>query len=261
MNDRWANAIEYETFMGRWSNLIAKKFLDWLSVPNESIWLDIGCGTGTLTKLILEKCKPKEIIAIDQSGDFISYSQNLINNPNVKFKVGLAESLEVETNTIDVCVSGLVLNFVQDPKVASAEMLRVTRPGGRVGVFLWDYAEGMQMLRYFWNAAVELDNRASEFDEGLRFPICNKGHLESIFKEVGFRHVEEKAIEVKTIFKNFNDYWKPFLSNFGPAPGYVMNLNVEDREKLEAKLRKTLPIDKNGVISLSAKAWAVKGIA
>jgi SAM-dependent methyltransferase len=261
MNDRWINAIEYEKFMGRWSTLIAKEFLDWLSVPDGNTWLDVGCGTGTLTNLILEKCKPREIIAIDQSGDFISYSQNLINDPAVKFKVGLAESLEMDNNVIDAAVSGLVLNFVQDPKTASAEMLRVTRPAGRVGVFIWDYAEGMQMLRYFWNAAVELDIKATEFDEGLRFPICNRGQLESIFKEVGLKHVEEKAIEVKTIFKNFNDYWEPFLSNFGPAPGYVMNLNVENRKKLEAKLRRTLPIDKNGVISLSAKAWVVKGIA
>ena len=260
MNDPWANAIEYETFMGHWSTLIAKEFLDWLSIPDESIWLDVGCGTGTLTKLILEKFKPKEIIALDQSPDFISYLQNLDDTKKINFKVGLAESMEVDTNTIDAVVSGLVLNFVQDPKAAAAEMLRATRPGGKVGVFVWDYAKGMQMLRYFWDAAVELDIKASEFDEGLRFPICNKGHLESIFKEVGFKHVEEKAIEVKTIFKSFNDYWQPFLSNVGPAPGYVMNLNVENRKKLEAKLRNSLPINKDGTISLSAKAWAVKGI-
>ena len=116
------------------------------------------------------------------------------------------------------------------------------------------------MLRYFWNAAVELDIKAGEFDEGLRFPICNKGRLENIFKEAGFKHVEEKAIEVNTIFKNFDDYWQPFLSNVGPAPGYTMNLNIENRQKLEAKLRNSLPTDKEGIISLSAKAWAVKGI-
>ena len=260
MNDPWINAKEYETFMGRWSALIAKEFLNWLSVPDESTWLDIGCGTGTLTKLILERCNPQKVIAIDQSEKFISYNQNLINNPSVLFKVGLAESLEMGVNTVDAAVSGLVLNFVQDPKAAVAEMLRITRPGGMVGVFLWDYAEGMQMLRYFWNAAVELDSNARELDEGFRFPICNKGRLESIFNDAGFKHVEEKAIEVNTIFKNFDDYWQPFLSNVGPAPGYTMNLSIEKRKSLEAKLRNSLPTDNEGIISLSAKAWAVKGI-
>ena len=169
--------------------------------------------------------------------------------------------MELDTNSIDAVVSGLVLNFVHDPKAASAEMLRVTRPGGRTGVFLWDYAEGMQMLRYFWNAAVELDIKAREFDEGFRFPICNSGRLESIFKDAGFKHVEEKTIEVKTIFKNFDDYWQPFLSNVGPAPGYAMKLNAINRKRLETKLRNSLPTDKDGIISLSAKAWAVKAIA
>jgi len=261
MNDSWLSGIAYERFMGRWSTLVAQKFLSWLAMPPVRSWLDVGCGTGSLTKLILETCQPKEIISIDSSSDFISHAKHSITNPIVHFRVGLAQSLELDSNSVDAVVSGLVLNFVPQPEVAILEMSRVTRPGGKIGIFLWDYEDGMQMLRYFWNAAVELDNNAKEFDEGIRFPLCQEGQLGTLIQEVGIRQVEATAIEVETIFQNFDDFWQPFLGKVGPAPNYVMSLNQENRQKLENKLRKSLPIDDNGSISLIARAWAVKGTA
>jgi SAM-dependent methyltransferase len=261
MNDSWLSGIAYERFMGRWSTLVAQEFLNWLAITPARSWLDVGCGTGSLTKLILETYQPKEIISIDSSGDFISHAQRSIANPSVHFKVGLAQSLELDSNSIDAVVSGLVLNFVPQPKAAILEMLRVAKPGGKIGIFLWDYADGMQMLRYFWDAAVELDNNANEFDEGIRFPLCQEGQLESLIREVGLKQVEATPIEVKTVFKNFDDYWQPFLGNVGPAPNYTMSLNQKDRQKLEVKLRKSLPTDDNGSISLIARAWAAKGTA
>ena len=185
MNDSWLSGIAYERFMGRWSILIAKRFLNWLAVPPARTWLDVGCGTGSLTNLIFEVHQPKEIISIDSSSDFISHAQRSITDPSVHFKVGLAQSLELDSNSIDVVVSGLVLNFVPQPKAAVLEMLRVTKPDGKIGIFLWDYAQGMQMLRYFWDAAVELDNEAREFDEGIRFPLCQEGQLEALIREAG----------------------------------------------------------------------------
>jgi len=261
MNDAWQSAIAYEKFMGRWSTLVAQKFLSWLDIAPDRSWLDLGCGTGSLTKLILETYQPKEIISIDSSSDFISYAQRSVINPFVHFKVGLAQSLELDSNSVDAVVSGLVLNFVPEPASVILEMLRVTKPGGKIGIFLWDYEDGMQMLRYFWDAAVELDNKAGEFDEGIRFPICQEGQLESLVREVGLKQVEATSIEVKTDFKNFDDYWEPFLGKVGPAPSYIMSLNPKGRQKLEDKLRKSLPFDDSGSISLIARAWAVTGIA
>ncbi len=261
MDDPWQSGIAYEKFMGRWSALVAQKFLSWLAIPFARSWLDVGCGTGSLTRLILETYQPKEIISIDPSSDFISHAQRATTNTSVHFRVGLAESLDLDSNSIDTVVSGLVLNFVPQPKVAMSEMLRVTKPGGKVGVFVWDYTEGMQMLRYFWNAAVELDNTANKFDEGIRFPLCREGQLESLFQAAGLKQIEATAIEEKTIFQDFDDYWQPFLGNVGPAPIYTMSLSRKDKQKLEDKLRKSLPIDDNGSISLTARAWAVKGTA
>ena len=257
MDDLWQSGIAYEKFMGRWSSVVAKKFLSWFDIPQTHSWLDIGCGTGSLTKLILETNRPKEVIAIDSSGDLILHAQRSIIDPLVKFKVCLAESLNVDSNSIDAVVSGFVLNFVSQPKIAISEMLRVTKPGGKIGIFLWDYQDGMQMLRYFWDAVVELNKNANKFDEGIRFPLCKKGGLDSLFQEIGLKQFESTAINIKTIFQNFDDFWQPFLSKVGPAPSYVMSLDKKNKQKLKEQLFKTFPINDNGSISLTARAWAV----
>ena len=258
-NDSWSSGNQYEKFMGRWSNLVAEKFLPWLAVSPGSIWLDVGCGIGALTKLILETSQPKKVISIDSSPEFIFQAKQLIINPVVSFQVGTAEVLELESNSIDAVVSGIMLNFVPQPEEAVAEMIRVAKSGGTVGIFLWDYAEGMEMLRYFWDAVVELDSRAKEYDEGIRFPLCREGQLEALINKCGLEKVEAIPIEVTTIFKNFDDYWLPFLGNVGPAPSYIMSLGEKNRQNLKNKLYETLPIGKDGSISLTARAWAVKG--
>jgi ubiquinone/menaquinone biosynthesis C-methylase UbiE len=261
MTDPWQSADAYERFMGRWSSRIAQKFLSWLAIPPSQAWLDVGCGTGSLTKLILGTYRPREIIAVDSSADFISYAQSTIASPLVHFKVGLAQSLDLEPASIDVTVSGLVLNFVPEPKSAVLEMLKVTKPGGMIGIFVWDYAQGMQMLRYFWDAAVALDPQARQMDEGVRFPVCQEGQLETLLQESGLNQLQAATIEVNTTFQSFEDYWEPFLGQVGPAAAYVAGLDQADRQKLMQKLRETLPIDNNGSISLTARAWAAKGTA
>ena len=258
-HDSWASGNQYEEFMGRWSNLVSQKFLSWLAVPFNSIWLDVGCGTGSLTKLILEKYQPKKVISIDSSQEFITHCKQSIIYPNVTFQTGTAEKLEIESNSIDAVVSGIMLNFVPQPEKVISEMKRVTKPGGLIGIFLWDYSKGMEMLRYFWDAAVELDIKAKEYDEGIRFPLCREGELESLLKASGLKEVLAVPVEEKIKFNNFDDYWLPFLGNVGPAPTYTMNLEKRDRQKLENRLREILPIEQDGSISLMIKAWAVKG--
>ncbi len=138
--------------------------------------------------------------------------------------------------------------------------MRVTKPGGKIGAFVWDYADGMQFLRYFWDAAIAVDQSAADFDEGSRFPVCQNGQLAKMFQIAGIHQVVAKSIEIKTEFKNFDDYWQPFLGNVGAAPSYIRRLGKNEKQKLEDLLRNTLPTNQNGSISLSARAWAVKGI-
>lgn len=259
MDDAWQSGDPYERFMGRWSTLVARDFLDWLGVGPARTWLDVGCGTGTLTKAILESQKPAAIIAVDSSSRFITYAQQQIVHPAVRFRVGLAQSLDLASNAVDAVVSGLMLNFVPAPGRAVAEMRRVAKPGGRIGIFLWDYAAGMQMLRYFWDAAVALDHDARAFDEGLRFPLCQADPLLALVREAGLRQVELIPIDVTTHFQNFDDYWLPFLGETGPAPSYAMSLDQPGRQSLAERVHDALPIAADGSISLVARAWAVKG--
>ncbi|MBK8899906.1 MAG: class I SAM-dependent methyltransferase [Anaerolineaceae bacterium] len=260
MNGAWQNGNSYERFMGRWSHLIAREFLRWLAVPPNSKWLDVGCGTGSLTKQILETNRPQSIVSVDASPEFVAFARQMVPDTAVQFRVGLAQSLELEANQFDAAVSGLVLNFVPQPEAAIAEMLRVTKPGGTVGIFLWDYAEGMEMLRYFWNAAVALDKNAEALDEGVRFPLCQRDELESLVDKCGLKQIVGIPIEVVTHFQGFVDYWAPFLGHVGPAPAYVMSLTPKQRQKLEDRVHAALPIREDGSISLVARAWAVKGI-
>jgi SAM-dependent methyltransferase len=261
MNDSWMSGNPYERFMGRWSTLIAREFLEWLAVPHDRRWLDVGCGTGSLTKQILELNQPQDIIAIDSSLDFISHARQTITDPSVRFEVGNVFSLDIDSKSVDVVASGLMLNFVPQHGEAIREMLRVTKPGGTIGIFLWDYAGSMEMLRYFWDAAVEVDPAAEQFDEGIRFPLCLEGQLESLIRDSGVKQVEAIAIDIPTVFQSFDDYWTPFLGNVGPAPSFVMGLNKQDRYRLKNILRESLPINDDGTISLIARAWAVKGDA
>jgi SAM-dependent methyltransferase len=261
MNDSWVSGHAYEGFMGRWSILVARAFLSWLAVPPGRAWADVGCGTGSLTRSILENCEPASILAIDSSSDLIAFARRTISNPAARFSVGDAQALEVPSNTLDAAVSGLVLNFVPQPRAAVSEMLRVTKPGGRIGIFVWDYADGMQMLRYFWDAAVALDESARDLDEGTRFPLCRERQLETLVREIGLKQVEARPIEISTVFRDFDDYWQPLLGSVGPAPGYAMSLDQQHRRALENSLRNLLPVNDDGSISLMARAWAVKGTA
>jgi hypothetical protein len=157
-----------------------------------------------------------------------------------------------------VVVSGLVLNFVPDQLAALREMARVAGSAGTIAAYVWDYAGKMELMRYFWNAAVELDPDAGKMDEGVRFPQCRPEALEALFTRAGLHDVEVKAIDIPTLFASFDDYWQPFLGGQGPAPAYVMSLDETARARLRDRIRERLPARADGGISLIARAWAAR---
>ena len=260
-NDVWSAGALYEPYVGRWSRLVARELLKWLSIPVRKDWLDVGCGTGALSQIIFDHGLPNAIKGIDSSPDFVTYANVHLDDARVTFEVGDAEALSINSASFDVAVSGLVLNFVRKPRRAVAEMARVARPGCTVSAYVWDYAEKMELMRYFWDAAVMLDPTALEFDEGRRFPICQPTPLAALFESVGLQKVEVRPIDISTHFRDFDDYWSPFLGGQGPAPGYAMSLSEERREALRERIRSNLPIAKDESIPLTARVWAVRGRA
>lgn len=257
--DVWAAGDLYEPYVGRWSRLVARDFLAWLSVPADQDWLDVGCGTGALTQTILQAAGARAVKGVDPSAGFVEHARARTADSRASFEVGDAQNLPVDTASFDAVVAGLVLNFVPQPSRAVAEMVRGARTGGVVAAYVWDYAGRMELMRYFWEAAVALDAAAVDLDEGRRFPLCSPGPLSDLFADAGLKDVEVRAIDVPTHFRDFDDYWSPFLGGQAPAPGYAMSLNEDRRAALRERIRSRLPVGSDGSIHLIARAWAVRG--
>jgi SAM-dependent methyltransferase len=257
--DNWAEGDAYERYVGRWSRPVARDFVAWLDRPAGLKWLDVGCGTGALSASILAAAEPEAVIGVDSSDGFLALARAQIDDPRVRFEAGDAEALPLPEAAADVAVSGLVLNFVLDPARAVGEMRRVVRPGGTVALYVWDYAGRMQLMRHFWDAAVALDPAARTLDEATRFPICRPGPLMDLLAAAGLVAVRTTAIDVPTVFIDFDHYWTPFLGGQGPAPGYCVSLSETGRVALRERLRAALPADASGKIALVARAFAARG--
>jgi len=171
---------------------------------------------------------------------------------------GSATSIPLSDASVDVVVSGLVLNFVPDQRAALLEMARVTVRGGTVAAYVWDYSGKMEFMRHLWDEAGKLDPDVAKMDEGARFPLCNPEALEKLFASAGLEEIAVKAIDIPTLFANFDDYWQPFLGGQGPAPAYAMSLDETARARLRDRIRGRLPTKANESISLTARAWAVR---
>ena len=158
-SDTWERGNAYEQYVGRWSRQVAPVFLARLRMPVRQRWLDVGCGTGALCAAIIDHCSPSSVIGIEPSQGFLcTASENLAGR--VDLRQGCATDIPLDDQTVDVVVSGLVLNFVSDVPAALAEMARVTVPGGTIAAYVWDYVGKMELMRHFWDAAVDLCSRA-----------------------------------------------------------------------------------------------------
>jgi SAM-dependent methyltransferase len=255
----WSVGDAYDAYVGRWSRHVAEAFLRWLDVPAGRRWVDVGCGTGALTEQILALADPEQVVGVDPSEGFLAGARARVADPRADFRSGDAQSLPFPDRHFDAVVSGLALNFVPDPGRAVAEFARVTPPGGMAAAYVWDYAEGMAMMRYFWDTAVAIDPAATERDEAGRFPLCRPDPLRELWTDAGLDEVAVRPIDVPTVFADFDDYWRPFLGGQGPAPGYVASLPGEHRHALRDLLRARLPTGPDGSIPLTARAWAVRG--
>jgi SAM-dependent methyltransferase len=260
-DDRWAAGDAYEKFMGRWSRGMAESFVRWLGVEPALSWLDVGCGTGALASSICRLANPASVVACDPSRPFVEHARGRIADPRVSVVVADADGLPQRDGGFDRVVSGLVLNFLPDPRQAVTAMRTRVRPGGVVAAYVWDYAGRMQFLRIFWDEARAVDPAAREWDEGARFPICRPDALESLLRGAGLGDVESEIVEIPTRFESFSDYWQPFLGGTGPGPSYVASLSPRKRDELRDRLRSRLTPDPGGFIDLVARAWAVRGTA
>ena len=258
VSDTWERGDPYEEYVGRWSRRVATAFLAWLALPAGLRWLDVGCGTGALSATILERAAPASVTCVEPSEGFLATARQRLSG-RASFHRGDAGAIPLEDASVDAVVSGLVLNFVAEPRAALEEMKRVGAGGGTIAAYVWDYAGKMELMRAFWDAAVELDPAAAALDEGRRFPLCDPAALHALFAASGLAGVVTAALDVPTPFDDFDAYWQPFLGGQGPAPAYAMSLDEAARTRLRERLRERLPAGADGSIALIARAWAVRG--
>jgi SAM-dependent methyltransferase len=257
----WQSGSGYESYVGRWSRRVAALFIDRLAVAPGMAWADVGCGTGAVTETILARADPASVVGVDPSDAFVEFARQHVTDGRATFVVGDGTALPLPDRGVEAAVSGLVLNFVPDPVAMLREMRRVTHRGGIVGIYVWDYAEGMAIMRHFWDAAIEQDPAVADKAESLRFEICAPDPLRQAFADAGMRDASVEPIDIPTVFRDFDDYWQPFLMATAPAPRHAMSLSETDREDLRRRLEARLPTEPDGSIHLTARAWAVRATA
>ncbi len=257
--DRWERGNNYEQYIGRWSRKIAPLFLAWMNCPAQLSWLDVGCGTGAVSTAILNHCSPALVIGLEPSPGFLKVARDNLRGRAI-LTGGSGTAIPCAASCVDAAVSGLVLNFINEPGLAIEEMIRVTRKDGQIGIYVWDYAGKMEMLRLFWEVVQEQDPAARQLDEGTRFPLCQPEALMGVFTAAGLKRIEVSALDIRTDFASFDEYWQPFLGGQGPAPTYVMALDVSARARLKERLRMRVLSGADGRLSMVARAWAIRGV-
>ena len=190
----FGDAEAYERFMGRWSRLVAPRFVDFIGLQERDAVLDVGSGTGSLAFAIAERNVRLRVLGIDPSQEYVTYARSKNPFPDrASFEMGDAQRLHFPDASFDAAVSLLVFNFIPDPKKALSELGRAVKPGGILSAAVWDYGGGMGMLRTFWDSVVGIDPEAEKLDE-KHMPLCHAGELSALWRQGGAENVHEQSI-------------------------------------------------------------------
>jgi len=252
-------ADDYERFMGRWSRAVGARFLDWLDAPANARWLDVGCGTGAFSELILQRCAPQSLAGIDPSPEQIAYVGKYLARKHLAgstFQVADSAAMPFPDGAFDVVASALVIHFIPDRARAFAEMKRVLRPGGLVGGYTWKRTASTDFAAY----APMLEGVVRIGGEPLRSPVVPEGSTDGMRASLGaagYTDIAVSEIEVSQTYETFDAYWDAQTLPFSPPGRTVARLDDAQRARLRDLLRETLPAA-DGTITYSATAVAGK---
>ena len=246
-------ADAYDRFMGRYSGPLASRFADWARVHRGQRALDVGCGPGALTRVLVERLGAQAISAVDPSSQFLAAVRRAF--PDIDVQAGVAEQLPYPDDLFDVVLAQLVVHFMGDPVGGIHEMARVARPGGTVAACVWDHAGEGSPLSLFWHAACELDPDAPT---EASLPGGSEGDLARLFDEAGLAGIEDDLLTVTVRHESFDEWWEPFTYGVGPAGEYTRGLDENRRAALRERCRELLPEPPFWVM---ASAWAVRATA
>lgn len=260
----FSNPQAYETWMGRWSKRLAPLFLEFADMNEPGRYLDVGSGTGMLSRCILEEIDGSEVLGLEPSASYVAFARHKVPDPRAIFKVGDAQTIPFEDDYFDGSLALLVLQEFPDARKAVGEMHRVTRSGGCTTACQWDFVSGMPSLSYFWEAVSEiLPKEQAQKEAKKRVPTgYSDAHaLADLWTDLGHMNVETAQLEIRMEFVSFEDYWKPFLGGATPTSSYAMTLSDNLREDLANRLRTSiLGNGPDRPFSIPARALAVRGL-
>jgi SAM-dependent methyltransferase len=244
-------AEAYDRFMGRYSTPLAPRFLDFAKVGSGPV-LDVGCGPGALTSVLVERFGADGVAAADPSEPFVAAARE--RHPGVRVELAPAEAMPFEDGQFAASLAQLVVHFMSDPVAGIREMTRVTREGGVVAACVWDLAGGRAPLGPFWKAARQLD---PDVDDESRLAGAREGHLAELFDAAGVREIADGAISVSIEHATFDEWWEPYTLGVGPAGTHVAHLDETQRAALRDRCRDLLP---DAPFTIEARAWAARGV-
>ena len=252
---RFDDGAKYERFMGVWSQLAGEQFLDWLKPADGLRWLDVGCGNGAFTEMVVDRCAPSSLAGIDPSVEQLAYARKRAKLRDAEFRQGDAMALPFEDGAFDVAVMPLVIFFVPQPSRGVEEMVRVVGSGGIVSAYAWDMLDGGFPYDALWAAMREMgvDVPLPPSPEAARIAA-----LRELWTNAGLKDVETREITVERTFENLDDYWQTILGGPSVSKG-LATMSPEQLVALKETMRKRLPIGDDGRISVKARANAVKG--
>ena len=255
---RFSDGTAYEQFMGRWTRAVGTIFLDWLAPPTDARWLDIGCGTGVFTDLIVSTCSPAKVVAIDPSEPQIELARKKPIAQRADFRVADAQTLPFSDGAFGVVVSALVINFIPNRDQALAEMCRVCHPGGVIAGYVWDFAAQRSP-----NSPIRFGlNQVGAKPPPV--PGTEDSRLEgltSLFAGGKLTDIATRTVDVTISFPDFNDFWRSQTPSYIPMGKMIEALTETDREKVIESVRAKLPIGPDGRVTCSARANAIKARA
>jgi len=249
-------ADAYDRYVGRYSPALAHELVRYAGVNAGDRALDVGCGPGALTVALVGMLGAEHVAAADPSEPFVAACRQ--RNPGVRVELAPAEALPFADGEFDHVLSQLVVNFLTDAAAGVAEMRRVARPGGVITACTWDYAEGMTLIRTFFDAAIALDPGAIEHDEGRRMRYCQPDELRDLWSAAGLSDVDVQPLTVRATYESFDDLWSPLEFGVGPAGAYLLSLDLARRAALRDELRLRLGVS-DAPFELAARAWAATG--
>jgi SAM-dependent methyltransferase len=246
-------ADAYDQFMGRFSAPLAERFVELLGLAHVHRALDVGCGPGALTRLLVAALGPERVAAVDPSPPFVAAVRERCAGLDVR--QAWADALPFADATFDLVTAQLVVHFMPDPVAGLREMARVARPGGLVAASVWDHAGGSGPLAEFWDAVREADVDAPDESE---LPGTRRGDLARLAGKAGLVDVVEQALTLTVSFASLEEWWRPFTLGVGPAGAYVLTLDDDARTRLHARCAERLGA---GPFVVGATAWVVTGRA